>query len=125
MVVVIRCVDSVPVLWSGVWPYASVVRVVIPSPLYCVCGDSVHISCSGVMGTLSITIYFTDSACSGNQMMEPRVESINIQSLQCIDKFCYLKDMTGTRHAAEALVREPQGINFFTNNERDFLGHEN
>lgn len=51
---------------------------------------------SVVMVSLSNTASFTCRIYSGNQTMELRKETTDIdnESVQCIDNFCYLTDMT-------------------------------
>ncbi len=69
---------------------------------------TVHKRYSGVMVSVSNVIDFNNcSVYNGNQTVVPRVESIDIgsESVQCIDKLCYLGDRIGAEGSSIARVR--------------------
>lgn len=58
----------------------------------------------GVMDSLRNVIDFASSVCRGNPTVESRIESIGVgnESLQCVDVFCYVRDMISAEGGVEA-----------------------
>jgi len=87
---------------SGLVLYARKMLGETQSCAVCVCGW-VHKRGSGVHGRLQYMTDFNCATCRGNNIIEPRMERINIRNvtLEYIDELCYLGDMIRAGDGAE------------------------
>src|SRR5579864_7866592 len=74
-----------------------------------VCKKWVHKKCSGVKGKLKPNQNFQCPVCTGrvaNRTLEDKILLLhNAGQLDCVDRFCYLGDVTGDGGGAEEATR--------------------
>lgn len=96
---------------SGKWPCGVCGSGVGTNSIQCTkCSKWIHKKCSGVKGSLSSAIvpFICKTCCSGAHT-NPKVDSAGLdidggESLERVDKFCYLGDMINSGGGAEAAV---------------------
>jgi hypothetical protein len=95
---------------SGKWPCGVCRKGVGRNSVVCgSCKKWIHKKCTGVKGRLKAGVNFCCSVCASgghiNVLQEHEVLLDDADSLECVDKFCYLGDMLGCGGGAGDAVR--------------------
>ena len=96
---------------SGKWPCAVCLRGVGNNSILCtVCSKWVHKRCSGIKGSLKEGAGYKCPVCMKQKQTKKETEDskeikLGRDTIECVDKFCYLGDMIGAGGGAEEAAR--------------------
>ena len=98
--------ETLPQNKTGKWPCGVCLQGVGSNSIYCTsCRCWIHGKCSGIRGRLSAARNFICNRCSGNTPNTeeiPKELTLNGNSLEVVDKFCYLGDMLDAAGGAQS-----------------------
>ncbi len=111
--VMVSSPDGAPVVSSGNWPCSICSKGVGSNSIFCRhCKHWVHKRCSGVSGSLNAVLDFKCKKCTGEVSVfleQPELLVVGEDSLESVDKFCYLGDMIsaagGAGYSSVARIR--------------------
>src|SRR5207244_7670954 len=109
---VMRCSDSQPQA-CGKYPCGICKKVVRSNSIECTgCKKWIHKKCSGIKRALKEGSNYRCTVCKGQtsstegvKRLEPLLNGEGRGGLECVTKFCYLRDMVGAGGGAEDAAR--------------------